>query len=137
MNMTLRRLISMIIVLVALANPLTASAQDAGGIVDDSLRDMSIVLGTGTAGAILGLSTLSFVDKPSEHLKNIAVGGAIGIVIGVGVVVFSQATKSSISSLTPHLSSEQYAMYSKKEFAKEKIAENFFKNPSFVYRFSF
>ena len=53
-----------------------------------------IVGGAGAAGAILGLSTLSFVEKPGDHLKNVVAGAAIGIIVGVGVVAYLQATKS-------------------------------------------
>ncbi|MBF0367683.1 MAG: hypothetical protein HQK50_19085, partial [Oligoflexia bacterium] len=31
------------------------------------ITDLSIVLGCGLGGAVLGLSTLSFVDRPSKH----------------------------------------------------------------------
>ncbi|EQC49067.1 hypothetical protein M899_2740, partial [Bacteriovorax sp. BSW11_IV] len=71
-----------------------AFAQDDGDIVKDSLRDISVVAGTGLGGAILGLSTLSFVEEPKEHLDNILVGGSIGIIVGVAIVAWSQATKS-------------------------------------------
>ena len=75
----------------------SAQAQDAGGnddIFQQSMNDIIVVGAVGAAGAILGLSTLSFVDEPSEHLKNIVVGGAIGIIIGVGVVAYNQANVS-------------------------------------------
>ena len=70
--------------------------QGAGGddIFAKSMQDVWIVIGTTAGGAILGLSTLSFVDEPSEHLKNIVVGGAIGVILGVGVVAFKQASVS-------------------------------------------
>ena len=63
-------------------------------IVEQTLTDVCTVAGLGAGGAILGLSTLSFVDEPSDHLKNIVVGGAIGVIIGVGVVAWSQADRS-------------------------------------------
>jgi hypothetical protein len=71
-------------------------AQEGGstGILSDSLSDLYTVAGVGAAGSILGLSTLSFVDKPGENLKNIVTGGAIGIIIGVGIVAWSHATRS-------------------------------------------
>ena len=53
-----------------------------------------IVMGGGLAGAVLGLSTLSFVDKPNKHTKNILVGASLGIIAGVAVVIFNQANKS-------------------------------------------
>ena len=46
------------------------------------------------AGAVLGLSTLSFVEEPKDHTRNIIVGASIGIIFGVGYVAFSQATKT-------------------------------------------
>ena len=58
------------------------------------MRDAMTVVAMGAAGAILGLSTLSFVEEPKEHLKNIVVGGAIGIILGVGIVAWGQASKS-------------------------------------------
>lgn len=74
-------------------------AQAAGGgnadpILADTMANVWIVVGTMGGGAILGLSTLSFVDEPSENLDHIVTGGAIGIIIGVGIVGFLQATKS-------------------------------------------
>lgn len=63
-------------------------------ILAETKQDMLVVAGLGGAGAILGLSTLSFVDEPKDHLKNIVVGGAIGVIIGVGVVAWMQASKS-------------------------------------------
>lgn len=75
---------------------LDESAPIKGVGVEDSIQDLSIVLASGLAGGILGLSTLSFVDQPSKHLKNITMGTAIGVILGVGVVVFSQASKNAI-----------------------------------------
>lgn len=71
-------------------------AQDSGldGIVDETKQDIMLVLGGGLAGAILGLSTLSFVEEPKEHTRNILVGASLGIIIGVAVVAFNQANKS-------------------------------------------
>lgn len=69
-------------------------AQDDVNIVDNSLKDVMLVAATGVGGAVLGLSTLSFVEEPSEHLKNIVIGGALGVIAGVAIVAFKQATKS-------------------------------------------
>ena len=35
-----------------------------------------------------------FVEEPKDHLKNILVGGAIGVIIGVGIVAYKQASVS-------------------------------------------
>lgn len=86
-----------IIVTVCLILPSHVAAQDKEGadqILADTKADMITVVGVGLAGAVLGLSTLSFYSEPKDHLKNILVGGAIGIIIGVGLVAYNQATKS-------------------------------------------
>lgn len=71
-------------------------AEDAGSteLVNQTVGDLAIIVGAGAGGAILGLSTLSFYEKPKEHWKNITVGGAIGVIAGVAVVVYLQATRN-------------------------------------------
>lgn len=71
----------------------TAFAQNSE-LVDETKNDIMIVMGGGLAGAVLGLSTLSFVDKPNKHTKNILVGASLGIIAGVAYVAFNQANKS-------------------------------------------
>ena len=73
-----------------------ARSQDSGldGIVDETKQDIMLVLGAGLAGAVLGLSTLSFVEEPKEHTRNILVGASIGVIVGVAFVAFNQANKS-------------------------------------------
>jgi hypothetical protein len=84
----------MVMALLALhySNPLLA--QNQPNVMDETLTDAYTVLGTTMGGAILGLSTLSFVEEPGDHLKNVVVGGAIGIILGVGIVAYGQASKS-------------------------------------------
>lgn len=88
-----------------------AEGGSSDDIVSSSLQDFSIVMGVGIGGAILGLSTLSFVDEPKEHLNNVVTGGAIGIIIGVGIVAYNQATKSQES----YLEGAAYEGFSTKE----------------------
>ncbi len=127
------------LILSLLFSTLTYGAEEqSSGIVDDSIRDFSIVVGSGAAGAVLGLSTLSFVDEPSKHFKNVAVGGAIGIVMGVVIVVVSQASRSTTTlTLKTKLNQDNFLSLSKKEFASYKIADNYLKQPGFGYQFSF
>lgn len=61
-------------------------------IVQDSIKDITTVLVMGAGGAVLGLSTLSFTETPKDHLRNILVGGALGIIVGVGYVAYKQAS---------------------------------------------
>jgi hypothetical protein len=62
-------------------------------LIADTMKDASVIAVAGVGGAILGLSTLSFVDEPQDHLSNIYIGAAIGVIIGVGYVAYSAATK--------------------------------------------
>jgi hypothetical protein len=72
------------------------AAESDGG--DDMLKetqsDLLIITGAGAAGAVLGLSTLSFYDKPSKHLSNIWMGAAVGIIAGVILVAVNHAQKT-------------------------------------------
>jgi hypothetical protein len=70
------------------------SDEDLDGLVADTKSDILVVVGGGLAGAVLGLSTLSFVDEPKDHTRNILVGASIGIIAGVAAVAFNQASKS-------------------------------------------
>ncbi len=94
MKSSLKKTILLILSSFTLINS-TVNAQQGDSLLKETMTDMYIVAGAGAGGAILGLSTLSFVEEPSEHMKNIIVGGAIGIIIGVGVVAWRQASKSS------------------------------------------
>jgi hypothetical protein len=117
-----------------------ADDEKGSGLLDDSVRDMTTVFASGAAGAVLGLSTLSFVDTPSDHLKNISVGGAIGIVIGVSIVVFNQAGKSVLTKNTPAIRENSALDFSRELVAKssfEKSKSQFFNAPTFNTTFSF
>lgn len=67
---------------------------DIEAFVEDTKTDILIVVAGGLAGAVLGLSTLSFVEEPKKHSKNILYGSSIGIIAGVAFVAFNQANKS-------------------------------------------
>lgn len=75
-------------------------AQDASSdrpsedILENTQSDLLMVAGAGGAGAILGLSTLSFYDQPSKHISNIWVGAALGIIGGVIFVAVSNAQRA-------------------------------------------
>lgn len=73
-----------------------ASAQNReDDIIKNTQNDILIVAGAGVAGAVLGLSTLSFVDKPSKHIANIWTGAAIGVIAGVVWVAYNSAMRGS------------------------------------------
>jgi hypothetical protein len=135
-----KKILSCLISAFIVLNPLKLSAQEtaaSAGLFDESVKDISVVLGAGAAGAILGLSTLSFVEEPKEHTKNIAIGGAIGIVIGVGMVMFGQATKSQSTIMGQNNASENSSELNLKKFREEKIAQNYLQIPTVDFSFSF
>lgn len=70
------------------------AAQGEEDIVASTQNDIMLIAGAGVGGAILGLSTLSFYDKPSKNLANIWTGAALGIIGGVVIVAISHANKS-------------------------------------------
>ncbi len=96
----------------------TTKAQDYGepgyqnqqykptNIADQSKNDFMIVLAGGAAGAVLGLSTLSFVSEPDDHYDNILTGGAIGIIAGVLYVAYRQANTPPNFQEPPHQSQQ-------------------------------
>ena len=91
--MTKKKILKLLLILTLTFANSNVLAQD-DDILRNTTNDLMVVAGIGAAGAVLGLSTLSFVDKPGDHVKNIVVGAAVGIIIGVGVVAYSQANKS-------------------------------------------
>lgn len=90
---------SIVLIVCLLTHSLLYSQQGTGGaqagdIAEETKNDLLAVVAGGVAGAILGLSTLSFVEEPKEHTRNILIGASIGIIAGVGYVGYKQANKS-------------------------------------------
>ena len=87
--------ITLILLLAVLCFPKISKAQSASEGQFEPREALATIFYTGAFGAVLGLSTLSFVDRPSAHLKNIMIGGALGIILGVGYVAWEASTSSS------------------------------------------
>lgn len=75
---------------------LTPAMAQQDDIIKSTQNDILLVAGAGAAGAVLGLSTLSFVKRPSKHLANIWTGAAIGVIIGVVFVAYNSAQRGTI-----------------------------------------
>lgn len=109
---------TLIFVLIFLLTGRSLLAQDSvnssANIYDQTRDDFMIVAYAGAGGAVLGLSTLSFVDKPSDHLKNIVSGAAIGIIAGVLYVVYRQATDAK--EMVSQSYDESSAMFESKDY---------------------
>lgn len=142
--MTLKKYFSKSLIMIAalslfLPQMALGQATSESDFFDESLNDISVVLGAGAAGAVLGLSTLSFVEEPSKHLKNIAVGGAVGIVVGVGYVIFSQASRSTTAigkQAQVPMNPEKFNTVTRQEFSQNRIVQTS-QVPSLGYNFSF
>lgn len=55
-------------------------------------RQLATIVFAGLGGAVLGLSTLSFYGRPQEKLANIAMGFALGVIVGTVYVTFQTAS---------------------------------------------
>lgn len=75
---------------------LTPAMAQQDDIIKSTQNDILLVAGAGAAGAVLGLSTLSFVKRPSKHLANIWTGAAIGVIVGVVFVAYNSAQRGTI-----------------------------------------
>jgi len=73
------------------------SAQGSGGSKDEGSplevrNSVSVILLSGLIGGILGLSTLSFYDKPQDNIRNITFGAGGGLIVAVIFLTASAAT---------------------------------------------
>ncbi|MGE4130627.1 MAG: hypothetical protein AB7F86_03270 [Bdellovibrionales bacterium] len=57
------------------------------------VKHVATIVFAGLAGAVLGLSTLSFYGRPQDKLSNIAVGFAVGVIAGTVYTTFKAATE--------------------------------------------
>jgi len=90
----MKKIISLFLCLqIVILTPAMAQQDD---IIKSTQNDILLVAGAGAAGAVLGLSTLSFVKTPSKHIANIWTGAAIGVIVGVVFVAYNSAQRGSI-----------------------------------------
>ncbi len=80
----MKKLISVLLILL-FVNPLQAVERSE---FSGARRSVATVMLFGLGGAVLGLSTLSFYGKPEEHIGNIYLGLAAGL-IGGGAYLLS------------------------------------------------
>ncbi len=77
--------------------PQGAEAQTSTSGTTGIRRGVAIVMFAGLAGAVLGVSTLSFYGEPQEHINNIWTGLALGALAG-GAYVVSQSQKATLTT---------------------------------------
>lgn len=56
------------------------------------------ILLSSLGGAILGASTLSFYDKPQDHLSNVAAGGMLGVILGSAYVTRESLEQENVET---------------------------------------
>jgi hypothetical protein len=83
---------------VNLATPTSAWAADKPDKANETTatgprRHLTTIVFAGLAGAILGLSTLSFYGRPQDRLSNIAAGFAIGVISGTVYTTYKAASE--------------------------------------------
>lgn len=93
--MTTALIISVFLAGLTLPQPAYAQAQAAQEKAElkGTRKQLATIVFAGLAGAILGLSTLSFYGRPQDHLSNIAVGFALGVIGGAIMTTYKAATK--------------------------------------------
>jgi hypothetical protein len=86
----------LIVILLIVMGPL-AKAQDAGNssAAIDTRGALGTILMSGLVGGIIGLSTLSFYDKPEKHIRNITWGAGIGMISAALFITFDVAQNAS------------------------------------------
>lgn len=70
-----------------------AAPAAAQSVSNSPRRHLTNIVFAGLAGAILGLSTLSFYGRPQDKLSNIAVGFAIGVIGGTLYTTYKAAAE--------------------------------------------
>lgn len=93
--MALRKLLRSCCVVLLVFSFATASfAQEEGAPKKlGPRRQLATIIFAGLGGAVLGLSTLSFYGRPQDKLSNIAIGFAVGIIVGTVYVTYQTASK--------------------------------------------
>lgn len=69
------------------------SASKSGGTSPyDTRNTVGVILLSGLVGGVLGLSTLSFYDRPQDHIRNITLGAGIGVIASALFMTAAVAT---------------------------------------------
>ena len=92
---TVRNIVSLSLIIAFTVSAPRVFAQNPktkGNATEGPRRHLSTIVFAGVAGAVLGLSTLSFYGRPQDKLTHIAIGAAIGIIGGTMYSTFKAAT---------------------------------------------
>ena len=116
---------------------LAQEAKDSNSVVQKygPRRQISTIVYMGLAGAVLGLSTLSFYGRPQDHLTNIPVGFGVGVIIGTIYMTYQAAANP-----TEFYRTSDYQPNFKNQDLKITMAADYYyrpEPPSFTYRWDF
>ena len=70
------------------------SARAEGSSMGSFRQNFATVIFSGLGGAVLGLSTLSFIPEPQEHIGNIWMGMALGIIVVQSMLLKKQQVQT-------------------------------------------
>lgn len=98
-------------------------------------RQISTIVYMGLAGAVLGLSTLSFYGRPQDHLTNIPLGFGVGVIIGTIYMTY-QAAANPTEFYRP---AEYRPEFKTQDLKIVMVADYYYRPvpPSFTYRWDF
>jgi hypothetical protein len=83
-----------VVILLSIGISSTSFAQSRSFTATEAPRkNFTTIIFAGLGGAILGLSTLSFRGRPQDHMDDIAVGFAVGIIAGALYTSYIAATE--------------------------------------------
>lgn len=88
-------------------------------------RSVATMIFSGLGGAALGLSTLSFYDKPEEHTDNITLGALVGFLAGAAYIAYD--------SSRPTPSSQEYTQIFDQDLKIRRAFVSTTKAPSVVH----
>ena len=89
------RLLIPLILAFCVSLPAQAQNLNQGEGLRSFKRGTAIIMFSGLAGGVLGLSTLSFYGQPEEHTRNITTGALIGMVSGAGFLLWESQQGTS------------------------------------------
>lgn len=95
-------------------------------------RQISTIIYMGLAGAVLGLSTLSFYGRPQDKLSNIPIGFGVGVIVGTVYMTYQAAANPDEfyrqSQQRPNLRDNQPSI--------TMVTDSFYRqdSPSFYYQ---
>ncbi len=92
--------------------------------INKTKRDFFTIGGLGLGGAALGLSTLAFMDDPKANLQNVAIGGAVGIILGVGIVAISHAAEGNMYYESNKLDPKEFDTSERISWHKRQVEKN-------------